>query len=47
MKKELKKKKNVGTLVKGNDIETTQNNMEGLGEDKGLKKRYEEVGYNS
>ena len=38
MKQESKQKKNVGTSVMGNDIETTQNTMHVLDENKVLKK---------
>ena len=43
MKQESKQKKNVGTSVMGNDIETTQNTMHVLDENKVLKKSYEDV----
>ena len=45
MKQESKQKKNVGTSVMGNNIETTQNTMHVLDENKVLKKRYEDVVY--
>jgi len=45
MKQESKQKKNVGTSVMGNDIETTQNTMHVLDENKVLKKSYEDVVY--
>lgn len=45
MKQESKQKKNVGTSVMGNDIETTQNTMHLLDENKVLKKSYEDVVY--
>lgn len=38
MKQESKQKKNVGTSVMGNDIETTQNTMHVLDENKVLKR---------
>ena len=43
MKQESKQKKNVGTSVTGNDIETTKNTMHVLDENKVLKKSYEDV----
>ena len=45
MKQESKQKKNVGTSVMGNNIETTQNTMHVLDENKVLKKSYEDVVY--